>query len=244
MSDDITPSYTWKPDVPDYRDQPYVHTNDIQPDIVDLRSKMPQVYNQGMMQSCTAHALAGQLGFLNPGSETFSRLFIYYGERAIEGTVNVDAGAQLRDGIRFLANTGCCPESIWPYDKTKWAVKPINEAYVAATPHKILAYSRLSTLDDMLDCLAAGYPFVFGMAVYTLFERPEMAASGVLQMPIAGEKMLGGHAVEAVGYNMITKRLLIRNSWGTKWGQSGHFTMPFDYVTNRGLTDDFWTIRK
>jgi hypothetical protein len=40
-----------------------------------------------------------------------------------------------------------------------------------------------------------------------------------------------------------TKRVLVRNSWGPAWGKKGYFTMPYDYVANRDLSDDFWTIR-
>jgi len=47
----------------------------------------------------------------------------------------------------------------------------------------------------------------------------------------------------AVGYDDKAKRVLVRNSWGPAWGQKGYFTMPYDYVANRDLSDDFWTIR-
>lgn len=238
------PTFTWQPDTPDFRDTPYTHTNDIQPDHVDLRSKMPPVFSQGKLGSCTANALAGQLGFLHPGSANFSRLFIYYGERSIEGTLGRDAGAQLRSGIKFLSSAGCCLESEWPYNTARLNLQPLNETYAAALPNKILSYSRLTTLDDMLDCLAAGFPFVFGMSIYSAFVGDLISRTGVLNMPTANERLLGGHAVEAVGYDIQNQRFIIRNSWGVKWGQAGHFTIPFDYVSNRGLSDDFWTIRK
>ncbi len=48
----------------------------------------------------------------------------------------------------------------------------------------------------------------------------------------------------AVGYDDAAKRLLVRNSWGDDWGMQGYFTMPYGYVTNRNLSDDFWTIRR
>jgi len=63
-------------------------------------------------------------------------------------------------------------------------------------------------------------------------------------MPKAGERMVGGHAVLAVGYDDAAKRFILRNSWGTKWGMQGYFTMPYDYLANRNLSDDFWTIRR
>ena len=92
-------------------------------------------------------------------------------------------------------------------------------------------------------CLAAGYPFVFGFTVYESFESQEVARSGVVPMPSSGEKILGGHAVLAVGYDDSTQRFIVRNSWGTGWGMSGYFTMPYQYVTDSNLADDLWTIR-
>ena len=55
---------------------------------------------------------------------------------------------------------------------------------------------------------------------------------------------LGGHAVLAMGYDDAHRRFLVRNSWGTDWGQAGHFTMPYGYLTDSNLSDDFWTIRR
>jgi len=95
----------------------------------------------------------------------------------------------------------------------------------------------------MRTCLAEGYPFVFGFTVYRSFESREVAKSGVLDMPQRDEKVMGGHAVMAAGYDDRAKRFLIRNSWGADWGKQGYFTMPYAYLDNRNLSDDFWTIR-
>jgi C1A family cysteine protease len=95
----------------------------------------------------------------------------------------------------------------------------------------------------MRSCLADGFPFVFGFTVYETFESAAVAKTGVLNMPKPRERTVGGHAVCAVGYDDKTKRLLVRNSWGSSWGIKGYFTMPYDYAANRNLSDDFWTIR-
>jgi C1A family cysteine protease len=173
-----------------------------------------------------------------------SRLFIYYNERVIEHTVSEDAGAMIRDGIKALVKQGVCSEKKWPYVVSKFATKPNPACYKEALNHQVVAYARIQTLDEMRACLAEGYPFVFGFTVYESFESQQVAKTGVVPMPKPKEKVLGGHAVLAVGYDDAQKRLLVRNSWGTGWGMKGYFTFPYDYAADRNLSDDFWTIRR
>jgi len=94
----------------------------------------------------------------------------------------------------------------------------------------------------MKACLAEGFPFVFGFSVYEGFESSEVARTGKLNLPKPKEAFMGGHAVMAVGYDDKTSRFIVRNSWATDWGLDGYFTMPYEYLTNENLSDDFWTI--
>ena len=245
--------YGWMPDLPDHRDYLYAAPAPCLarlPPQVDLRPQCPQtIYDQGQLGSCTGNAIACAIQFdrkkqkLKPDFIP-SRLFIYYNERAIEGTVASDCGAQIRDGIKSVAKLGDCPESEWPYDVAKFAAKPAAKCYRDALRYKAVQYQRVvQTLNQMKGCLASGYPFVFGFSVYESFEGPEVAKSGILSMPKSAEKQLGGHAVIAVGYDDGDQRFLIRNSWGAKWGKRGCFTMPYAYLTDDDLAADFWTIR-
>ena len=95
----------------------------------------------------------------------------------------------------------------------------------------------------MKACLTEGYPFVFGFSVYESFESEEVATRGIMPIPAKNEKLLGGHAVIAVGYDNSKQSFIIRNSWGTKWGIKGYFYMPYSYITDSNKSDDFWTIR-
>lgn len=243
--------YGWLPDLPDHRDLMYSAIAPQLPQLpekVDLRPECSPVENQGSLGSCTANALAGALEFLErKDGVTFvdlSRLFIYYNERIIEGTVKEDSGAFLRDGIKSLAKQGVCPEPEWPYKIAGYKKKPTAKCYKDAKKHRIMSYHRISTVDEMRTCLADGFPFVFGFTVYEAFESAAVAKSGVLNMPGPDEKMMGGHAVMGVGYDDSQKRFIIRNSWDTNWGMQGYFIMPYDYLDpNRNLADDFWTIR-
>jgi len=56
--------------------------------------------------------------------------------------------------------------------------------------------------------------------------------------------VVGGHAVLAIGYDDKERRFLARNSWGEGWGIKGYFTLPYNYLANRNLSDDLWTIRR
>ena len=244
--------YTWNPDLPDHRDVNYDTTNltsaAILPSSIDLRKNCPVVYDQGSLGSCTANALAGAIQILETidkiAPTMMSRLFIYYNERVIEGTVNQDAGAQLRDGIKALASYGVCSETDWPYNIGKFKTKPTSQSFIDGLAHTITSYQRLNTLLDMRTCLAAGYPFVFGFTVYQSFETDIVAKTGIVPMPSKNERALGGHAVLAVGYDDKTKMILVRNSWGPNWGLSGYFYLPYDYISNINLATDFWTIRR
>ena len=150
----------------------------------------------------------------------------------------------LRDGIKTLAKQGVCTEFKWPYTISQFTKKPTANCYKEASDHQITSYQRLTTIDEMRSCLADGYPFVFGFTVYDSFESATVARTGTVNMPKSGEKVLGGHAVMGMGYNDKQKRFIIRNSWGTGWGKQGYFTMPYAYLDNRNLSDDFWTVRR
>ena len=242
--------YGWIPDIPDVRDRVYRAPRRVAlPRSVDLRGTCPAVYDQGDLGSCTANAIAAAVEFdqrKQKLAQTFtpSRLFIYYNERALEGTTSTDSGAMIRDGIKAVASQGACAEPMWPYVEQKFAVCPTAQCYKAGKMHPAVEYSRIAqALSQLKSCLAAGYPFVFGFTVYESFESDAVAHSGVAPMPADGETTLGGHAVMAAGYDDASSRFLVRNSWGTGWGMGGYFTLPYAYLTDANLADDFWTIR-
>lgn len=246
----------WNPDRPDHRDLYY--SAPLQsvplPDKIDLRPQMPAVYDQESIGSCTANAIAGSIEFERmkqgldkdpaPGKTTPSRLMIYFLEREMEGNIDNDSGAFIRDGIKSVAKIGTCFEDLWPYDISKFTQKPPQNCYTAAVKDKAVRYSRVVQMAQQLrGCLAAGYPFVFGFVCYPGLESPETATTGMLPMPGPREDPIGGHAVLGVGYDDSTRRFTIRNSWGEKWGDKGYFYMPYEYVQRSDLSDDFWTIR-
>jgi len=239
-------------DKPDYRDHKY------QPDPkhlaappakVDLRPQCPPVYDQSPLQSCTANAVAAAVQFermrlkLTPDF-TPSRLFIYYNERKLAGTVGKDCGAPLRDGIKTVASQGDCPEHQWPYDPAKVLDQPGESCYKDAVKYRTVSYQAVrQDLAHMKACLAAGQPFVLAIHVYSGSETPQAKATATFPTPKAGETLLGTHAVMAVGYDDAAKHFIVRNSWGPDWGLAGYFYLPYDYAANPLYAGDLWALQ-
>jgi len=242
--------FGWVPDLPDARDFMYSAPEDVLvklPKKTDLKAKMPRIYDQGQLGSCTANAIGAAFEFdqVKEGLKDFmpSRLFIYYNERAMEGTIGTDSGAMIRDGMKSVAKVGVCTETTWPYDIPRFTEKPPKKAYDEAGKHQALVYRRvMANLHQMQGCLASGYPFVFGFTVYESFMSPQVARTGEVPLPPRGEQVIGGHAVVAVGYDDSIQRFIVRNSWGEGWGMKGYCTMPYGYLTDPQLARDFWAI--
>ena len=207
------------------------------PPLVDLRSVDSLILDQSQLGSCTGNGICGCINFLHVKTgETFSRLFVYYNERAIEGTVDQDSGANIDDGINSVKTQGVCLESTWPYDITQFAVKPSDEAYTQASKDVV------NSLAEVKMCLASGFPVVFGINVYESFEDSHVASSGHVPVPQSNEQCLGGHCMKIVGYDDVNLWVIVANSWGTGWGDKGYCYLPYAYVNSDA--SDFATIRK
>lgn len=253
-------SLGWVPDVPDVRDVPFTAVFRVPrrvPAAVDLRGGCSPVEDQGALGSCTAQALVGGLEFLQLRAlsgarrdavkvlqtKDLSRLFLYYNTRALMGTIKEDSGAMLRTGLKSLRKTGVCLEDLWPYVIERFTERPPAKSYQAALDCRVKAYQRLGSLAEMKACLAGGLPFVYGFAVYAHVMEAATARTGRIRLPCRNERMLGGHAVLAVGYRDRDKMVIFRNSWGAPWGDAGYGEMPYAYLESRELSDDFWCIQ-
>lgn len=117
------------------------------PSMVDLRSKCPEVFDQGELGSCTANALCSCYQYEDEEDDTISftpsRLFVYYNERKMEHSISEDAGALISDGVITLQKYGVCPESEWPYDISKFTKKPPSTCYKSALKHRALNVTNI-----------------------------------------------------------------------------------------------------
>jgi len=247
-------AYGWVKDKQDHRDLKCKLSGKSDfPPMVDLRNefKFPDVYDQGHLGSCTAQAI----GFVYQYDEIFqhntccfmpSRLFIYYNERSLEGTINEDSGASIRDGIKTINSIGVCEEKLHPYEIEKFTTRPSKVCYDEAAKCKALEYSRVDQdLNSIKEILNSKRPIVFGFRVYESFESHEVAKSGIMPQPnVKKERLLGGHAVVCVGYDDEKKTFIIRNSWGAGWGDNGYFHMPYSVLCDTEMSADLWVVKK
>jgi C1A family cysteine protease len=244
--------YGWKKQLPDPRDKKFLFMPDpsiVLPPSIDLRPFCPPVYDQGQLGSCTANGIAFAYEFdhMKQQLPDFmpSRLFIYYNERVIEKTVKSDSGACIRDGFKTMGigekGQGVCPETDWPYNINRFACKPPKKCYNEAKKDVALKYRPVNQiLSDIKSSLAQGFPVVIGMSVFESFESDEVKRTGIVPMPGINESVLGGHCMAVVGYDDIKGWWIVRNSWGTKWGDQGYCYIPYQYLTDKNLSDDFW----
>jgi C1A family cysteine protease len=230
----------------------YQLSGKLTPPMTNLVPKMSPVQNQEALGDCTAYGIGGAIeyNFNLMGHPFFvpSHLFIYWNERNKEHSVNSDSGAMISDGLYVVNKYGVCPETLWPYDISKFKIKPPLACYTAAKKDIVLRYKRLVGLAQIKDAMAAGYPVIFGFSVYESFESDEVTNTGIVPMPQPGEQLLGGHCVLSAMYDDSIQKVITKNSWGTDWGmkppsgtERGYFELPYDYFTN-GLVSDCWVI--
>ena len=222
------------------------------PAVVDLRKWCSSVEDQGNLGACTAHAVAGVVEYFE--NRTYgkyidiSRIFLYKVTRNILHYTG-DTGAFLRSTIGAMVIFGSPPEEYCPYDTGSYDEEPSAFCYAFGQNYKLIQYYRHDQpnltkpqiLDSVKSHIAMGIPSVFGFTVYQSIA--ETKADGWIPFPEKNEKVVGGHAVAAVGYDDDAEAMLIRNSWGANWGMNGYGWLPYDYLL-KGLAVDWWSIIK
>lgn len=244
----------WLPDEPDHRDQLFkvavpLYRDIALPSHVDILGIRNKIEDQLDIGSCTGNASTSALEISIGTRRPFSRLMAYYSAREYHGTVLEDSGASIRAVMKGLSTTGVCYEETWPYDQWKYAQRPPPQAYAEA---KALVdrmwgfeYIRVTSLHELKAALFLKQPVTFGFSVPEWFINPRF--NNILRFPNSKERIVGGHAVTAVGYDdrYRDKIVWVRNSWGKGWGINGYYKMTQDWFTNPArLADDMWIIRR
>jgi C1A family cysteine protease len=218
-------------------------TQGMAPSKVDLRADASPIYDQQDLGSCTAFAVGkGMREYLqvrnNEARTPLSALFLYYETRRLRNTTDTDSGATITDAMKAIATQGVAPEATWGYDIAKFAVKPSTAAYAAAKANKLGTGIQLAGLEDVKKALARKQPVVLGMRIYNNFR--DVGKDGKLAVPQQGDILVGGHAVTVLGFDNKAKVLIVKNSFGTEWGDKGYFYMPYAYFTPENVMD-IWT---
>jgi C1A family cysteine protease len=232
------------------------------PPTVDLRPFCSPIEDQGALGSCTANAGVGIVEYFERRAFgrhiDASRLFLYKVTRNLLKW-HGDTGAYLRTTMGGMALFGVPPESYWPYVIADFDKEPAAFCYAFAQNYQAIQYFRLdppginpnALLQRIKIYLKAGLPSMFGFTVYGSITQA--SDDGDIPYPSGRDRVAGGHAIVAVGYDdkrkiknephgpTTTGALLIRNSWGTRWGDRGYGWLPYDYVTNR-LAVDWWVL--
>ena len=229
----------------------------------DLRSWCSPVEDQLDLGSCTANAGVGIVEYYERRAFgrhiNASRLFLYKTTRELLKSTG-DTGAFLRTTMEAMVLFGLPPEDYWPYVVADFDREPSAFLYSFGQNYQALNYYRLdpagtakpALLNQIKTNLASNLPAMFGFTVYNSYIQASIANMGAIPYPVKGDKVVGGHAVVAVGYDDAVQirngtakatvgALLIRNSWGAGWGDGGYGWLPYEYVL-KGLAADWWAL--
>lgn len=218
------------------------------PPAMDHRKYMPPIQSQGDLGSCVLNVLTSALRWhvnLSGGPDAaLSRLQAYYFTREIENTIESDAGCEIRNAVKAVKRVGVAKEVFWPYDESKFRVRPPDEVVRVGKLWSALSYERVAVnTRSIKEALTIG-PVMFGVTLFSSFESEDVERTGVVPMPdVEKEGVVGGHAMLLVGYGQKPGYFTVANSWGPEWGDKGYCYIPERYVASTEFGGDYWIVK-
>lgn len=206
--------------------------------MVDLRSRLLPVGDQGRRGTCVAFAATAAHEYLRDEGIHLSVEFLHWSAKQRDGFGLSEEGTTLEAAVAALAEAGQPPEIMWPYDDTRdqraASYCPSDEVVKDASCRRVLRGTALGLVSTIVQTvLAAGTPVLLGLRLFSTWHYLE-ADDAKIRQPPPELQPLGGHAVLVVGFGELStevgRHFLIRNSWGADWGQNGYAFLPYDYV--------------
>lgn len=212
---------------------------------VDLRPLASPVKDQGNLGACVPSAVISAYELLIKKHlpdryVDLSTLFLYYNSRLIEETIAGDEGVlHIKNALKVAKLCGLARDSLWNYDESKLIERPSDDSYIDALSRRISSYKLVPSVESILENLVMDNPIIVGMDVFEGFDSITKE-DPIVKMPWRGAYSMGGHSVLIVGYSLPNQQFIIKNSFGSDWGEEGYAYVPFDYV--KACVFEAWTI--
>jgi len=205
---------------------------------VDLRSDFTQVKDQGDTGQCSVYACVAIYEYIVKKAThrglDLSEGFVY--ENLVRtGDVGEGGGASFYDAIKSMMGQGVCLEDLYS------GGEPSGEAVADAGTRKIIEAKNVKIrLDDLKTALAMGYPVAVSLKIGEDFG----ADGSIISLPSCSLDECGHHALVLCGYSDEDRLFVVRNSWGTEFGEGGYCYIPYRYVTKPGYVTGAFIITK
>jgi C1A family cysteine protease len=186
------------------------------------------VKNQGSCGSCWAFSTVA--GLESQAMISTGGLPIDLSEQALIscGSVGTCSGGSVAIASNFLRDVGVPVESCFKYTATNNVCTNACLNWQDGA-QRITGWHRASTakitVDDMKNALYSYGPIIASMSVYNDFYSYR---SGVYSYSTGD--YLGAHAVLVVGFDDVQQAFIVKNSWGSGWGEAGYFMISYNEV--------------
>jgi C1A family cysteine protease len=217
------------------------------PASVDLRKSWWKINDQEDTGSCVGWATADGVVRYHmvkanrlPKNELLSPRFVWMASKETdEFTARADtflegAGTSLKAAMDIVRKFGAVKEPLLPFHiVTKMHIGAENAFYTEAAQRKVAAYFNLQrNLNQWKQWLSTNGPILAALSVDQTWDNATATGGNIdVFMPNTAR---GGHAIAIVGY-LASGRFIVRNSWGTGWGDGG-----FGYVTPAYIAAGFF----
>jgi len=208
------------------------------PSSIDYRSLgyVSSVKDQGDCGSCWAFSATGALESATMFKAGTPNANLDLAEQVVVSCDSANSGCDggYMDAVSdFVRDKGIPLESCYPYTATDGNCSKACSGWQSSS-YKATSWGYAATVSPTADAIKAALinygPLVSTMMVYEDFYY---YSSGVYKY--TSGSYLGGHAILIVGYDDAGKYFIVKNSWGTEWGESGFFKIAYSELTSKVL---------